>query len=63
MARRLIWSARAQRDLSDILDHIAAEAPINARRVARRIIGRVESLSGQPGQGRRLPEVGVDPEL
>jgi toxin ParE1/3/4 len=56
LARRLIWSPRARRNLRDILDRIAEDAPGRAPGVARRFFGRVASLADQPGQGRRVPE-------
>jgi plasmid stabilization system protein ParE len=56
VARRLIWSPRARRNLRDILDFIAEDSPGNAETVARRFFARVESLPDQPGQGRRVPE-------
>ena len=60
MARRLIWSPRARRNLRDILDHIAADSPATATVVARRFFARVELLPDQPGQGRRLPDGPAD---
>lgn len=56
MARRLIWSPRARRDLHDILDFIAKDSQVHARSVARRMLARAEALPEQPGQGRRVPE-------
>jgi plasmid stabilization system protein ParE len=56
LARRLIWSPRARRNLRDILDYIARDSPGNAGHVARRSFARVASLPEQPGQGRRVPE-------
>jgi plasmid stabilization system protein ParE len=56
LARRLTWSPRARRNLRDIIDHIARDAPANAGPVARRFFDRVASLPEQPGQGRRVPE-------
>ena len=49
-------AARSPANLREILDHVAADSPGNARAVARRFFARVESLPDQPGQGRRVPE-------
>ena len=56
MARRLIWSPRARRNLRAILDFVARNSPGNEGPVAKRFFARVESLPDQPGQGRRGPE-------
>jgi len=63
VARRLIWSPRARRNLRDILDHIAKDSPRTASTVARRFFTRAASLPDQPGQGRRVPDVDMPSEV
>jgi toxin ParE1/3/4 len=56
MARRIVWSPRALSDLHEILEWIARDSQAYARAVHDRFFARVESLTDQPGQGRRVPE-------
>jgi toxin ParE1/3/4 len=54
MARRIVWAPKASKDFLAAIDFIAADAPANARRVADRVLRRVESLAtmatGRPGR-------------
>jgi toxin ParE1/3/4 len=51
------WSLVARDDLDRIVDFIAAEAPINALKVAQRIEALARSLEVLPGRGRLVPEL------
>ncbi len=54
MARRIIWAPKATRDFLAAIEYIEAESPIDAGRVATRVLKRVESLAvtstGRPGR-------------
>lgn len=56
MARALIWTDRARRDLFDLLHWIDRDSPAYANAVSLRFETRAETLPDQPGQGRRVPE-------
>jgi toxin ParE1/3/4 len=60
---RLTWTRRATRELEDIVEHIAQDSPINARKVANRAALRAQLLLSQPAQGRRIPEYDGEREL
>lgn len=50
---RVLYTARALRDVDDILKAIAADTPSAAGRVAARIEATVALLASQPRLGRR----------
>ena len=54
MARRIVWGPKATRDFLGAIDFIESDSPQNARRVANRLLRRVESLAnmatGRPGR-------------
>ena len=52
----IIWARRAIEDLENLVAYISADAPAAARRVAQRLIDRVELLQQQPELGARVPE-------
>ena len=56
MARQLIWSPRAIRQIDDLADYIAKSSGHYPAIVVKRIFGRMASVPDQPGQGRRVPE-------
>jgi toxin ParE1/3/4 len=60
---RLTWTFRAVRELEDIVERIAQDSPLNARKVAVRAASRAQLLLDQPRQGRRLPEYDGEREL
>ena len=47
-----IWSARARRDLRELLAHIAKDSDQNADLVNARILKSVETLESMPNAGR-----------
>lgn len=51
------WAAVAADDLTRIIEHIAAESPINALKVADRIEALARSLEHFPRRGHVVPEL------
>jgi plasmid stabilization system protein ParE len=51
------WSLRARADLKAIHDHIAKDAPMNARTVVREIVNRANLIDQTPRGGRKVPEL------
>lgn len=49
---KVAWSSRAIRHLTALRDHIAAESPDQAARVAERILQCVDLLTANPHIGR-----------
>jgi plasmid stabilization system protein ParE len=56
----VIWTPRARADLKAIHDHIAKDAPINAKRVTQRILDKAAALADFPGTHKGVPEAKVD---
>ena len=56
MTRRIAWAPRATRDFLAAIDWIEAEHPVNAQRVAKRVLDRVEGLASMAtGRAGRVP--------
>lgn len=55
--REVRWSAAARGDLREIIRRIAADRPIAARTVLRRLRERAESIRTSPARGRIVPEL------
>ena len=51
------WSQAAERDLEDIVDHIALDSSINAEAVLDRLQEQALSLAHFAERGRRIPEL------
>lgn len=51
------WSQAAERDLEDIVDHIALDSTINAEAVLDRLHEQALSLARFAERGRRIPEL------
>jgi plasmid stabilization system protein ParE len=51
------WSEAAERDLEDIVDHIALDSAINAEAVLDRLYEQALSLGRFAERGRRIPEL------
>ena len=58
MAVVLRWSPMAKEDLRRLYRHIAADQPLAAERVLRRIEARCLRLVGHPRLGGRRPDIG-----
>jgi toxin ParE1/3/4 len=55
--REVRWSEGAQRDLDNIVDHIADDSAIDAVRVFDRLHEQARRLAYFPERGRRIPEL------
>jgi addiction module RelE/StbE family toxin len=53
----VLWSEMAIRDLEQIVDFIAEEAPLAAERVFEQIADRARTLASLPWRGRVVPEL------
>jgi toxin ParE1/3/4 len=58
----VIWTPRARADLKAIHDHIAQDAPMNAKRVISAIVDKAGTLAELPRLGKVVPEAD-DPDL
>jgi addiction module RelE/StbE family toxin len=56
----VIWTPRAHADLKAIHDHIAKDAPQNAKKITREMVQKAHLLMEVPQIGRKLPEVNDD---
>lgn len=54
---KIIWSARASRDLVTIGDFIAKDNPTAARRHIDKLVRRIRCLKQFPNSGRAVPEI------
>ena len=57
------WSPSALHDYFDLVDYVAADAPLTALSVSDRIERSAQSLRRFPQRGRRLPELVDDPDV
>jgi toxin ParE1/3/4 len=61
--RKVVWTLRARADLKAIHDRIAQKSPLNAKRIAREIRLKAQTLAGPLSRpGRKVAEVN-DPDL
>jgi plasmid stabilization system protein ParE len=51
------WSETAENDLVSILEYVAGENPLQARKIFGEIKKRAESLNAFPDRGRMVPEL------
>lgn len=56
MARKVIWTDEAVRNLETIFDYVAKDSPAIAAAVVSRIIERSEQMGAFPLSGRMVPE-------
>lgn len=61
--REVRWSHSAQRDLDDIVDHIADDSAIDALRVFDRLHEQARKLAYFPERGRRIPELAASANI
>ena len=54
---KLIWSPTEVKQLSEIVDYISEDSPIQAEKWADRILNAVEQLTDYPKSGRIVPEI------
>ena len=60
---KVAWSPPALQDYFDLMDYVAADAPLAALRVSERIERSAQSLRRFPQRGRRLPELVGDADV
>jgi toxin ParE1/3/4 len=53
---KIVWSARSQKDLSDIAEYIAHDSVSRALSFVDKIAAKATRLSRFPGSGRVVPE-------
>ncbi|MDD2277064.1 MAG: type II toxin-antitoxin system RelE/ParE family toxin [Smithellaceae bacterium] len=51
------WSETAENDLVSMIEYIAGESPLQARKIFGEIKKRTESLNAFPDRGRMVPEL------
>lgn len=56
----VIWTPRARADLRAIHDHIANDAPLNAKRIVQEMVRKTDALLARPHMGKKVPEVNDD---
>lgn len=54
--RSVVWSAGALADLEEILDYIARDKPLAARRWSRQLAALADRAAQMPFAGRLVPE-------
>ncbi len=53
----VIWAKSAVKDLEEIIDYIAQDRPLTARKLLFQIKERVNTLASSPARGRYIPEL------
>ncbi len=54
---QVIWAKSAVQDIEEIIDYIAQDSPLTARKLFTQIKERVETLASSPYRGRYVPEL------
>ncbi len=54
---QVIWAKSAVNDLEEIIDYIAQNSPLTARKLFTQIKEKIESLTSSPYGGRHIPEL------
>ncbi|HKI36262.1 MAG TPA: type II toxin-antitoxin system RelE/ParE family toxin [Gemmataceae bacterium] len=57
---QVLWTERATRDLREIVDYVAQQAPARAAGLVDRLTAAVEPLHSSPRLGRVVPDFGED---
>ncbi len=53
----IVWARVAEKDLIDIIDHIASDSPVNALQIFQKIKKKSSSLYTMPERYRIVPEL------
>jgi len=53
----VVWADVAENDLIGIIEHISEDDPATAKKIFKKIKGRVDSLYNFPEKGRVVPEL------
>ena len=56
MAHRIIWTETAANDLRAIVRYISLDNPEAARRIAQKVLARIDAAAALPHAGRMVPE-------
>ena len=54
---QVIWAKSAVQDIEEIIDYIAQDSPLTAKKLFTQIKERVETLASSPHRGRYIPEL------
>ena len=54
---QVIWAKSAVNDLEEIIDYIAQNSPLTARKLFTQIKEKIETLTSSPYRGRHIPEL------
>jgi toxin ParE1/3/4 len=57
---RVVWTRRAETDLDDIGDYIAADDPVAAERWVQKLLDQARSAANAPFGGRMVPEIRME---
>jgi toxin ParE1/3/4 len=55
---RIVWSPRAEREITQLRDCISRDSPAYARQFTERMVLAIERLTSMPRSGRTVPEAG-----
>lgn len=53
----VLWASIAENDLTNIIEYIACDSPLNALKVLQKIKDRAANLYHSPNRGRIIPEL------
>lgn len=56
----IIWTPRARADLKAIYEHIAKDAPLNAKAVTQALVNKAQHSLQQPQIGKKVAELNDD---
>lgn len=54
---KIVWSPLSYERLENIYEFISDKDPVAAKNLINRIFERIESLTGYPERGRKVPEI------
>ena len=54
---KIIWSPLARENLKKIIDYIALDSPIHAKKFLKQVLDKVRNLEKLPNMGRNVPEL------
>ena len=57
---RVVWTSRAEADLEEIGDYIAADDPVAAERWVGKLMEQAASAANAPFGGRMVPEIRME---
>ena len=54
---KIIWSPLARANLKKIIDYIALDSPVHAKKFLKQVLNKVRTLKKLPNLGRNVPEL------